>query len=89
MATGEEKIKQNRIITDRFIDIMYHLIGKRVIRDRKQFAESVGLASANLYRLEREGTMNVPLYSIEMAYNKYNINLAYLFTGHGDLINNK
>lgn len=88
MAVGEEKIAKNRIITDRFLDVMYHLIGKRVIRNKKEFAEAVGLASSNLYRMELEKSMNAPLYAIGMAYEKYNINLAYIFTGEGPILNN-
>ena len=64
---ANEKITENRIITDRFLAIMYQLIGLRKIKTKKQFAESVGLASSNIYRMEIENTMNVPLYAIRMA----------------------
>ena len=71
---ANEKITENRIITDRFLAIMYQLIGLRKIKTKKEFAESVGLASSNIYRMEIENTMNVPLYAIRMAYEQYNIN---------------
>lgn len=84
---ANEKIVENRIITDRLLAIMYQLIGTRRIRTKKEFAESVGLASSNIYRMEIEKTMNAPLYSIRMAYERYNINLVYLFTGKGGMFN--
>lgn len=31
--------------------------------------------------------MNVPLYAIRMAYERYNINLEYIFTGKGKMFN--
>lgn len=37
---ANEKITENRIITDRFLAIMYQLIGLRKIKTKKQFAES-------------------------------------------------
>lgn len=84
---ANEKITENRIITDRFLAIMYQLIGMRKIKTKKEFAESVGLASSNLYRMEIEKTMNVPLYAIRMAYERYKINLAYIFIGEGGMFN--
>lgn len=84
---ANEKITENRIITDRFLAIMYQLIGLRKIKTKKQFAESVGLTSSNIYRMEIENTMNVPLYAIRMAYERYNINLEYIFTGKGKMFN--
>lgn len=88
-AVGEEKIAKNRIITDRFLDVMYHLIGKRVIRNKKEFAEAVGLASSNMYRLELEKSMNVPLYAIENAYHEFGANPIYIITGEGEMIINR
>lgn len=87
MAVGEEKIAKNRLITDRLIDVMYYLIGRRVIRNKKEFAEAIGLASSNLYRMELEKSMNAPLYSIGLAYEKFNANLVYIFTGNGNMLN--
>ena len=84
---ASEKITENRIITDRLLAVMYQLIGRRVIKTKKEFAESVGLASSNIYRMEIEKSMNVPLYAIRMAYERYNINLEYIFTGKGGMFN--
>ena len=84
---SNEKITENRIITDRFLSVMYQLIGLRKIKTKKEFAESVGLASSNIYRMEIDKSMNAPLYSIRMAYEVYKINLEYIFTGKGKMFN--
>lgn len=87
MALDNEKTVENRAITDRFLSIMYQLIGMRRIRNKKEFGEAVGIAPSNIYRLEIEKSMNAPLYAIKTAYKKYNINLVYLFTGEGNMFN--
>lgn len=37
---ANEKITENRLITDRVLAVMYQLIGRRVIKTKKEFAES-------------------------------------------------
>lgn len=83
----ETKITENRLITDRFLSIMYQLIGMRKIKTKKQFGEVVGVSSTNLYRMEIEKSMNIPLYAIRRAYEMYHINLEYVFTGKGGMFN--
>ena len=87
MAVDNAKIEENRVITDRFLAVMYQLIGMRVIRTKKEFGEAVGVCSTNIYRMEIEKSMNAPLYAIRRAHDKYDASLEYIFTGKVRMFN--
>ena len=89
LCLGTDEIKQQLIAVIKKIALKDIIYQNKIIqiKTKKQFAESVGLASSNIYRMEIENTMNVPLYAIRMAYERYNINLEYIFTGKGKMFN--
>ncbi|WP_106832182.1 hypothetical protein [Parabacteroides pacaensis] len=84
-SSDESKTTESREITQRFIDVMYQLIGMRKIKSKRQFGEVVGIPSNNIYRMETEQSMNVPLYALKRAVEAYNINLYYVITGKGQV----
>lgn len=85
--SDESKTSESREITQRFIDVMYQLIGRRKIKSKRQFGDVVGVPSNNIYRMETGGNMNVPLYALKRAVEAYNINLYYVITGKGEMFN--
>lgn len=87
MAVDETKITENRLITDRFLAVMYQLIGMRKIKSKKQFGDVVGVSSSNIYRMEIEKSMNVPLYALRRASEAFNMSLTYIIMGKGGMFN--
>lgn len=86
MAKKTNNIDEERETSLRFCEAVRYLIYKQIVKNRKQFAESIGIPVEYFYKIESGLKKSVPNKYLTRMINLYNINGTWLLTGIGDII---
>lgn len=73
-----------RDITKRLFEVMYHLIEKNKVKNKKAFAEAIHYPYYPFLRLEKNENTAISLDALYFSCVVFGINPVYLLTGTGE-----
>lgn len=70
--------------TIRFTGVLEELISRRIVKNDRQFAISIGVSPAMVNEI-RKGRTNISYEKIKIVADKFNVNIDYILNGKGEI----